>query len=106
MKKIKCTVTKVYEYEVELDEKVWTEEELKNWSTCFCDVDDLQELAEQLSLRKTDYEDGQFIEGFGVPMINGKKPFVWGDNKDSINESVNINIITDGEADVESEVID
>lgn len=102
MKKYKCTVTKEYEYEIEFDENVWNEEELKEWSKSFFDVDGLQELAEELAALKTKYDNGEFIEGFRIPMINGKKPYVFGNPNPDIEESVNINIISEGEVDVYS----
>lgn len=95
MKKFKCTVTREYEYEIEFDENVWTEDELKDWSRYFTNVSDLEDLAEELALRKTKYDAGEFIEGFGIPMINGEKPYVFGNPNPDIEESVNINIINE-----------
>lgn len=93
MRKFKCTVTKDYEYEIEFDETVWTEDELKDWSKHFYNVDGLQGLAEVLAEYKTTHDKGEFIEGFGIPMINGKKPYVFGNPNPDIEESININII-------------
>lgn len=105
MKKFKCIVTKEYEYEIEFDEKVWNEDALKDWSSYFTDVDDLQELAEILAKCKTDYGQGEFIEGFAIPMINGKKPHVFGERSTSIDESVNINVIYENDMDVYSKEV-
>jgi len=106
MKKFKCTVTKTYEYEIEIDEKIWTEETIKEWASAFYRADNLQEVAEHLAMMKTRYDDGDFIEGFGVPMINGKEPFMFNsENKTSISKDININIIEDGDdyPEIESE---
>ena len=107
MKKFKCTVTKTYEYEIEIDEKIWTEERIKNWASIFYKADNLQEVAEHLAMMKTRYDDGEFIEGFGIPMINGKEPFMFGEDKTPINKNININIniIEDGDdyPEIESE---
>jgi hypothetical protein len=105
MKKFKCRVTKTYEYDIELDENIWTEINLKEWGEVFYPVTDLEDLASTLASMKTNYDEGDFIEGFGVPMINGKEPFTYGDDKDSINKSVNINIISENEIDVETEEV-
>lgn len=105
MKKFKCTVTKEYEYEIEFDENTWDEEELKSWSGVFTDVENLQELAEILAEYKTRYDAGEFIEGFGIPMINGKKPHVFGNSNPDIDESVNINIIDESYVSIDSDEI-
>jgi len=106
MKKFKCTVTKTYEYEIEIDEKIWTEETIKDWASAFYRADNLREVTEHLAMMKTRYDDGDFIEGFGVPMINGKEPFMFNsENKTSISKDININIIEDGDdyPEIESE---
>ena len=105
MKKFKCEVTKSYNYEIEIDESVWTGEELKNWSKVFQDVDDLQDIAEILAKMKTNYESGEFIEGFGIPKINGEIPFVWNDPEGkTVSKEININIL-DEYCDVDCEEI-
>lgn len=106
MKKFKCTVEKTYTYEIEFDETIWNEQALKDWSSVFTDVDDLSELAIILAKYKTTYEAGEFIEGFGIPMINGKEPFVWNAlEKEGVNHNININIIEDGEMYVDCEEV-
>jgi len=40
---------------------------------------------------KTEHEDGDFIEGFGIPMINGKKPFTFGNQE--ISNDINIKLV-------------
>lgn len=103
MRKFKCEVTKTYTYEIEIDETIWTDEEINNWSKSFYDADDLSDIASIIAKMKTSYEDGEFIEGFGIPMINGKEPFTFG--KQEINTDININIISEY-IDVDSEEVE
>ena len=100
MNKFKCTITKTTEYEIEIDESVWTNEALKNWSSVFEDVESQQELAEVLAQRMEDHCPGEFIEGFGKPNFKGKKT---GNSKDS-NDSINIVSISE-DIDVDSEEV-
>lgn len=44
---------------------------------------------ERLAAMKVSYEDGEFLEGFGIPLINGKKPYSHLKD-DQIEESINI----------------
>jgi hypothetical protein len=104
IKKFKCKVEKVYTYEIEIDEDVWTEKVLEDWSSVFEDVYDLAGLVYILAERKTRYEVGEFIEGFGTPMIDGKNPYNFIDDK--TNKSININIIDEDDVCVECEEID
>lgn len=106
MKKFKCNVTREYEYEIEFNENVWNENELNKWSEVFQDAADLNDLAEILAEYKTRYGKGEFIEGFGIPMINGKKPHVFGNPNPDIEESININIIEEDSVYVEVEEIE
>lgn len=94
MKKFKCTVTKTYDYEIEIDEKVWTEENIKGWASVFEDADTLEDIVAILAERKTRYDFGEYIEGFGVPMINGRKPSV---SMAGVEVSEDINIILEDE---------
>lgn len=89
MKKFKCTVTKETIMEVEIDDSVWTPEQIKDWSNSFYYADSLSEVVEHLARMKSEYEDGEFIEGFGIPMIDGEKPHPYLLNGD-INKSINI----------------
>lgn len=99
MKKYKCEVIKTYEYEIEINENVWTAENLKKWSQVFSDVDNLEELAGILAEYKTWHKNGEFIEGFGVPYINGSAPYV--SNDDELSPDININIVNESDCDVD-----
>lgn len=89
MRTFKCTVTRETTMEISIDDSVWTDEEIEEWDKHFQDADSLVELVERLAIMKTNYEDGEFMEGFGVPLINGKKPYSYIDDK-QIEESINI----------------
>ena len=102
MKKFKCEVTQNYDYEIEIDETIWTEEAIKEWSKSFYDAYDLRDIVEIIAKMKTGHEDGEFIEGFGIPMINGKEPFTFG--IPDISHDININIIR-SDIDVDSTLI-
>ena len=89
MKKFRCTVTKETTMEIEIDESVWTEEEIAEWQKHVDEAGDLQAVVERSATMKAEYEDGDFIEGFGIPMVNGKKPYDFL-NDDDITTSINI----------------
>lgn len=89
MKKFKCTVTKETTMEVEIDNSVWTDEEIAEWQKIFYNAENLKDIAGHIAKMKTEYEDGEFIEGFGIPLINGKKPYDYLKDND-ITTSINI----------------
>ena len=65
MKKYSIEAVRTDNYIVEIDESIWTPEELEKWSSVFWDTDDTKELAEHiaLSVMREGYE--KIIEGFG-----------------------------------------
>ena len=89
MKTFDCVITKEMTMKISIDESVWTDEEIEEWNKYFQDADSLEELVARLAVMKTKYEDGEFLEGFGVPLINGKKPYSYINDSD-VNESINI----------------
>lgn len=94
MKKFKCEVIEAYEYEIEIDDDVWTDEAIQEWSKSFYDAEDIHDFVEHLAKMKPGYESGEFIEGFGIPKIDGKVPFVWDDpDGKTVSKEININII-------------
>lgn len=104
MKKFKAIVTKTYEYEIEIDDKVWTDENIIIWESVFQPVNNLEDVVEKLALMKTRYENGEFMEGFGIPYINGKAPHIFEKDRTSITPDININIVIDGDYDPDVEV--
>ena len=75
MIKFKCTVTRETSMEIEIDESIWTPEAIRAWSKSFYDADDLSDVVEHVARLKSKYDDGEFIDGFGIPMIDSKKPY-------------------------------
>lgn len=100
MKKFRCTVTRVDEYEIEVDEKEMNEEFIKQFKKCFYQIETLQEHAEYIAELRARLNNN-FMEGYGIPLVNGKNP-LFADDK-SINNAINIKIISeDDDIEVES----
>ena len=72
MEKFTVTIIRTDEYEVHIDETVWTPEELKSWSKVFFDAPTPKEFAEYLAGAVMREGSGQgFMEGFGnVKQLN------------------------------------
>lgn len=75
MKKFKCTVVKTTEMEIEIDDSIWTPEYIAEWQKQFYDADDITDVVTHIATMKSECENGAFIEGFGIPMINGNIPY-------------------------------
>lgn len=98
MKRFKCKVTRVDEYIIELDEGELNEEWMQDFREVFCDFDDLEEHAEHIAKERARFR-SEFIEGYGVPLVNGKSAYF---EPLGINESINIKIISeDDDCDVD-----
>lgn len=82
MKKFKCTVTRETTMEVEIDDSIWTPEAIGAWSKSFYDAHDLSDVVEHVARLKSIYDDGEFIEGIGVPMVDGEKPYSYIEDND------------------------
>lgn len=94
MRKFKVKVVREEEYEIEIDESVWTQEQLKAFSKVMYQAEDLQELAEIIAEMYFKQGEGSWLEGFGIPYVNGKEPlFVHSSDKDAITKDININEI-------------
>lgn len=103
MKKFKCTVMKQTDMIIEMDDSVWTPEAIKKWSEYFYDADSLSDVAGHLARMKSEQENGVFLEGLGIPIINGQKPFPYLAD-DDMNQSINI-CMEETHTDVEIEEI-
>lgn len=106
MKKFKCTVTRVDEYEVEFDENVIDKEWMNDFASFMYEFDTLEEHAEHLA----QYEariGNSFIEGYGVVKRNGRFPYPYDteEHKDTCKENgINIKVVSeDDDCDVEVE---
>ena len=70
MKKFKITVTRTDEYEIEVDETVWTQETLFKWSNIFQEAESPEDFAKCLAASITYYgSDHGIMEGFGNVQI-------------------------------------
>lgn len=65
MKKFKVKVIRTDEYDITIDPNIWSEKELKNWSSVFYPTEDLSELAKHLACAMMIEGSGEFLEGFG-----------------------------------------
>ncbi len=65
MKKFNVVVTRTDEYEKEVDENVWNEKELADWSKTFHHVSDQWDVAQDLAERVIRQGHSEFIEGYG-----------------------------------------
>lgn len=92
MESFNCTVERIDKYKVEFDETVINEQWMESFRQVFYDFDTLEEHAEHIAQYRARFGRG-FIDGYGVPLENGKAPY-WGNEKD-INHSINIVIISE-----------
>jgi len=100
MKRFKCKVERVDEYIIEFDEEVLNEEWMKYFRSVFFNYHELDEHAEHIAQMRARFEQS-FIEGYGVPLVDGKIPS-FADEK-SVNKAINIVIVSEDE-DCEVEV--
>lgn len=116
--KIKCTVTRIDEYEIEFDENVINQEWIEDFSSYMFDVDDHEVLAKHLASMQARFGSSMdFIEGFGYVCRNGELPFspadyspegklLPPDQRRDPAEGINISIINeDDNIEVKSEII-
>lgn len=96
MKKFKCKVTRVDEYEIEIDEtkidKEWMENFRSYMYPSFTDYCDHAEHLAQLRARLGE----EFYEGYGYVSVNGERPFavaISEENEKDYEPAININII-------------
>lgn len=65
MAKFKVTVVRTDEYEIDIDESVWTKEEIKEWGKIFWGGTSLRDVASALGEAWMKQGAGFFKEGFG-----------------------------------------
>lgn len=94
MKKFKCSVTRTDEYEIEIDETVLDEEWMEDFRQYFYNYHEYDEHAEHIAQHRARFE-MNFIEGYGIPLINGGRP-PFAEEK-GLNKAININIISEDE---------
>ncbi|WP_099301957.1 hypothetical protein [Bacillus sp. Marseille-P3800] len=99
MKKFRCTVTRTDEYEIELDENVMNEEWMEDFRENLYNFKSLKDHAEHIAQHKARFDDA-FIEGYGEPLINGKKN--WRTKEGEEEAHINVNVISeDSECEVD-----
>jgi len=104
MKKFKCTVTRVDEYEIEIDETVINTEWMDDFKKHFYKIDDLEGHAEHIAQMRARTGPTDFIEGYGHVRINGHQ--YRHDTDKHIESGINISVISeDHDCEVEVEEI-
>lgn len=105
MKRLKVEMTRTNVARVEFEESFFDEDWFEGFRTWFFDYSTLDELAEYIVFNVV--ENGErYIDGIGIPLFDGEKPYVREDQEKDINRHVNviINIYdTDAEFEVEQE---
>lgn len=98
MKSYNCEVERVDKYVIEFDETVCNEQWMEDFRSVFYGFYDLDEHAEHIAQLRARFGSG-FMEGYGIPLENGKEPY-WAyeeKNKKQINHAINIKIISEGD---------
>lgn len=65
MPKFKVQVTRVDEYEIDIDESVWDKKALEDWGSVFHTVNSVEDIAKDLAISWMRFEDDYFKEGYG-----------------------------------------
>jgi len=94
MKRFKCKVERVNEYIIEFDEEILNQEWLDEFSKHFYKFKGLEEHAEHIAQIRARTEQ-DFIEGYGIPLVNGKVPHFA--DKYNIEKGINIVIVSEDE---------
>lgn len=96
MESYKCEVERFDRYVVEFDEEVCNEKWMEDFRSVFYDFYDLSEHAEHIAQYRARFGRG-FIEGYGIPLENGKEPYwAWTEeHKKLINHAINIKVISE-----------
>lgn len=111
MKKFKCTVTRIDEYEIEIDETVIDKKYMEDFRSVFYPFFDLEEHAEHLAQVSARFGSGGFIEGYGMVKRNGEisYPYNTKEYEGKVNKEdipINIKVISeDDDCEVEVEEI-
>lgn len=96
MKKFKVKVERIDEYEIEFDESIINDEFMKDYKEFFSDIKTLEEHAENIAIFRARFGE-RHIEGYGNPMVNGRKPFMVEDRY--LQKGINIKVISEDDFD-------
>lgn len=105
MESYECEVQRFERYVIEFDESVCDEKWMEDFREFFYDFYDLMEHAEHIAQFRARFG-ARFIEGYGIPLENGKEPY-WTyseQQKKQINHAINIKIISEDD-DIDVDVV-
>lgn len=92
MRKFKVKVERIDEYEIHFDEGIINEEFMDSYKKFFSDIESLEEHAENIALMRARFGES-FLEGYGNPMVNGRKPFMV--KEEDVQKGINIKVISE-----------
>jgi hypothetical protein len=92
MKKFICEVVRTDKYIIEIDETKVDEKWLANYREYFYDYHTLEQHAEHLAQHRARFAES-FIEGYGIPLVDGKKP--WNAEDNQVESGINIKIVSE-----------
>lgn len=98
MKKYKVTVTRTCEYEVEVDENIYTEENRENWEHTFWPLDGdepTEAFARGLAEQSIRLGVNEFIEGFARVMQDEDQAERYKKHYDDVNDKMFIREVDD-----------
>lgn len=98
MKKFQVQVTRIDEYEIEIDENIINDEWIKNFESYMWDVDEdwpHEDLAKHIGQMRARFGSHQFIEGFGY--IPAEHEYVLDKEKESLAEGFKMKVISEDE---------
>jgi len=109
IRKFEVEVVRTDKYVIEIDDSVINEEWMEQFRNVFYNFHDLDEHAEHIAQVRARFNNGRLdagdIEGYGVPLLNGKKsPFV---KNESVHQpAINIRVISeDNDIEIETNEI-
>lgn len=87
VKSFKCKVIREDSYTIEIDDSVIDKNFMKDFSEVLYDVNSIEDVVKDIArLRAENHR--SFIEGYGAPLINGKKSCIV--EEDEIQPAINI----------------
>ncbi|HDX9549366.1 TPA: hypothetical protein ROX86_001859 [Bacillus thuringiensis] len=102
MKKFECTVTRVDSFFIEIDESKMDVTWLENFKNNFYSIEDLKGHADMIAQYRARFGH-ECIEGYGIPLENGKPPIGVAKDDWRIFDAINIQVISEDD-DCEVEV--
>jgi hypothetical protein len=94
MKKFECMVTRVDKFVIELDENKMDASWLENFKNSFYNIDDLKGHADMIAQYRARFGH-ECIEGYGIPLEDGKPPIGIAKDDWRIFDAVNIQVISE-----------